>query len=339
MTDTETGHHRGEGRGKRGNSTRCTAVLTILTCVTLCQAQIRNPGFESAWSKYSLPYNACYPHSWSRSTPRPGFALGTTEDWSSEGARAARIYGCWGQVVTAGDYMSFHQDVDLTGIGGIVFDARLAAFPWGQFKDFEAALLVEGQVLWSGTAHGEYRAVKVDMSRFSGRCRVELRCTALVSTILDTSCWVLWDNLEAIEGASFIEATIDLDPDTLSLSSHGRYVTCYIELPPGYSVDTIEGASVTLGEGATAIPACRFAACADVSEGTEANATDRDGDGFCEYMVKFDRAAVQELAALASEDGNATLTVTGQFGDGLVFKGTDTIRVLDRPGKRNKKGK
>jgi hypothetical protein len=239
--------------------------------------------------------------------------------------------------VNAGDYTSFYQDVDLTGIGTIVFDAKLTAYPWGQFQDFEAALLVEDQVLWSRAVGGDYKRVKVDVSRFSGRCRVELRFTALVSTTLGTSSWALWDNLETIEGQAFIEATIDLDPDTLNLSSHGKYVTCYIELPLEYSVDAVKGASVMLGEGATAIHACKFAACTDVAEGTEANTTDRDGDGFCEYMVKFDRAAVQ--AVLALKDGDTTLTVTGQLNDGLAFKGTDTIRVMSQPGKKSTKGK
>jgi len=337
MTSIEARVRRGEGRSRWATTIRAVVVLTTLLCA-LCQAKIANPGFENARSKFSLPYYACYPYSWSRTATRPGFALGTTEDWNSEGNRSARIYGCYNQAVAAGDYMSFYQSADLTGISSIVFDVKLAAFPWGLFKDFEAALLVEDQVLWSRTDDGSYKDVQVDVSRFSGWCRIELRCQALVSTVrLGASYHALWDNLRAVEGEAFIEASIDLDPDTLNLASKGRYVTCYIELPLDYSVDKIEGSTVALSEADTSILACQFAQCNTVSEGTESNTSDRDGDGFCEYMVKFDRAAVQ--AALAGKDGSTTLTVTGQLNDGLAFQGTDTIQVVNEPGKQNKKGK
>lgn len=339
MISIEARVRRGEGRRRWTTTIRAAVVVTTLLCA-LCQAKIANPGFESARSWYSVPRYACYPFYWSRSTTRPGFALGTTEAWNSEGNRSARIYGCYNQAVTAGDYMSFYQTVDLTGISSIVFDVKLAAFPWGLFKDFEAALLVEDQVLWSRTDDGSYKDVKVDVSRFSGRCRIELRCTAQVSTVrLGASYHTLWDNLRTVEGQTFIKANIDLDPDTLNLASNGRYVTCYIELPLDYSVDAIAigTSTVTLIAEGTRILACELPQCSTVSEGTEANTSDRDGDGFCEYMVKFDRAAVQ--AALAGKDGNTTLIVTGQIKGGPAFQGTDTIQVVNEPGKKNKKGK
>jgi len=338
MIRIETGARRGEEGRRWSNNVRGIVVLVALLCASLCQAKIANPGFENARSKYSLPYYACYPYSWSRTAARPGFGLGTTEDWNSEGVRSARIYGCFNQAVAAGDYMSFYQTVDLTGISTIVFDAKLAAFPWGLFKNFEAALLVQDQVVWSQTEDGYYKDVQVDVSRFSGWCRIELRCQALVSTSrLDASYHALWDNLRTVEGASFIDATIDLDPDTLNLASKGQYVTCYIELPFEYSVDDIDGSTVELLAGGKSIIACKIAQCDTTSEGTEANTSDRDGDGFCEYMVKFDRAEVQD--ALAGKDGSTTLTVTGQLNGGPAFEGTDTIQVVNKPGKQNQKGK
>ncbi|MBN2129952.1 MAG: hypothetical protein JW741_10665 [Sedimentisphaerales bacterium] len=338
MIRIETGARRGEESSRCSNHVGGIAILALLLCASVCRADIANPGFERARSKYSLPYDACYPYSWSRTATRPGFALGTTEDWNSEGLRSARIYGCYNQAVSAGDYMSFYQTVDLTGIRTLVFDAKLAAYPWGLFKNFEAVLLVEDRVVWSQTEDGYYKDVQVDVSRFSGWCRIELRCQALVSASrLDASYHALWDHLRAVEGPSFIDASIDLDPDTLNLASNGRYVTCYIELPLEYSVDDIDGWSVELVEGDVAIRACKIAQCNTTSEGTESNTSDRDGDGFCEYMVKFDRAAVQE--ALAGKDGSTTLTVTGNLKDGLAFKGTDTIVVVNKPGQKNKKGK
>jgi len=341
MIRIEIGARRGEEGSRWSNNGRgIIIILAALLCASLCQAKVANPGFENARSKYSLPYYACYPYSWSRTAARPGFALGTTEDWSSEGVRSARIYGCYNQAVIAGDYMSFYQTVDLTGISTIVFDAKLAAFPWGLFKNFEAVLLVQDQVVWSQTEDGFYKDVQVDVSGFSGWCRIELRCEALVTTPrLGASYHVLWDHLRTVEGPAFIKASIDLDPDTLNLASKGRYVTCYIELPLDYSVDDIEGSTVELVEGAMAIPACKVAQCDTASEGTEANTSDRDGDGFCEYMVKFDRAIVQDALIKAGKDGTTTLTVTGQLNGGPAFEGTDTIEVVNKPGKQNQKGK
>ena len=62
----------------------------------------------------------------------------------------------------------------------------------------------------------------------------------------------------------------------------------------------------------------------------EGNIADRDGDGVPERMVKFDRAAVQEIV----QPPEATVTVTGKLTDGTPFEGTATIRVIDNGGKK-----
>jgi hypothetical protein len=340
MIRIETGARRGEEGSRWSTKGRGIVVLAMLLCASLCQAKIANPGFENAHSYFYVPRGSYPPYDWWPTVNRPGFALGTTDGWSSEGVRSARIYGCYNQAVAAGDYMSFFQIADLTGISTIVFDAKLAAFPWGLFKNFEAALLVQNQVVWSQTEDGFYKDVQVDVSRFSGWCRIELRCQALVTTpALDASYHALWDNLRTVEGQMCIDANIDLDPDTLNLASNGRYVTCYIELPSGYSTDA-RGDSIValvLDDASASIPACKIAPCDPASEGTEADTGDRDGDDVCEYMVKFDRAAVQD--ALAGKDGETTLTVTGHINGGAAFKGVDTILVVNKSGKQNQKGK
>ena len=327
MTRIETVARRGEESRRWCKSIRGAAVLTALLCA-LCQGQIANPGFEDARSEHSLPYYACYPNFWSRTPTRPGFALGTSEDWSTEGVRSARIYGCYNQAVTAGDYMGFYQNVNLTEISSIVFDARLAAFPSGLFQDFEAVFLVEDQVLWSQTEDGLYEDVAVDVSGFSGWCRVELRCQALVSTThLGAAYHTQWDNLRTIEGPTFIEASIDFNPNTLHLRCPGRWISCSIELPPEYPVDMIDGSTVAIVEGDTTIRARRFPRLR--WKLTESEGDDEDECGKSpvrRYRVVFPRAAVQ--AFLADKQGNTTLTVTGQLTDGPAFKGTDTIRVV-----------
>jgi hypothetical protein len=57
---------------------------------------------------------------------------------------------------------------------------------------------------------------------------------------------IYYDNIKIYEVAPAIPATVDIDPDTLNLKSKGKWITCYIELPDGYSVEDIDIDSVTL---------------------------------------------------------------------------------------------
>jgi len=66
--------------------------------------------------------------------------------------------------------------------------------------------------------------------------------TSCVDTENDMICGST-DNLSilAIFEPSLAEALVDIDPDTLDLSSKGDWVTCYIELADGYKVMDIDG--------------------------------------------------------------------------------------------------
>lgn len=115
-----------------------------------------------------------------------------------------------------------------------------------------------------------------------------------------------------------IPATIDIDPDTLRLTSKGKFVTCYIELPEGYYVEDIDLDSVTLTEINDGLldPPLYTVGTFEIR--------DYDDDGIPDLMVKFDR---QELSPLL-EVGDAELTVSGELIDGPMFEGTDTITLL-----------
>jgi len=52
---------------------------------------------------------------------------------------------------------------------------------------------------------------------------------------------------------------------------------------------------------------------------------DQDKDGIADLMVKFDRAAVEDLFPFP---GAYTGTITGQVA-GIAFKGSDNIRVIN----------
>jgi len=110
-----------------------------------------------------------------------------------------------------------------------------------------------------------------------------------------------------VTGVAVLIATIDIDPDTLNLKSKGKWVTCYIGLPEGYSPRDIDISSVTLVyDDDHIIPAERGKVQGNV------------------LMVKFDRSKVAEILS----PGEVELMVTGKLTDGTPFEGSDTIRVI-----------
>jgi LysM repeat protein len=122
-----------------------------------------------------------------------------------------------------------------------------------------------------------------------------------------------------------ISATVDIQPETLNVKTHGHWVTAYIELPPGYDVGGIDIATVRLCRG-------EVTACAgNASVPAQAHPTsvgDQDHDGIPDRMVKFDR---QELIGLlGGQTGQVILTVSGMGSPpSEPFAGSDTIRVID----------
>jgi len=111
-----------------------------------------------------------------------------------------------------------------------------------------------------------------------------------------------------------IEATVNIDPDTLNLSSQGKWVTCYIELPEDYEVSDIDIESLSL-EGVLEVQQ------SDIQDGV--------------LMVKFDRQDLVDyldfvLGVVPPAEGE--LVVTGNLTDGTPFEGRDTIWVIDEGG-------
>lgn len=113
-----------------------------------------------------------------------------------------------------------------------------------------------------------------------------------------------------------ISATIDLDPDTLSLESKGQWFTAYIELPEGYDVNDIDASSITLN----------YTIGVDPEAPTAIG--DYDKDGVPDLMVKFSRAAVSEfILSKGITFGSVTLTLRGCDTQGHALKGSEIIRA------------
>jgi TolB protein len=110
-----------------------------------------------------------------------------------------------------------------------------------------------------------------------------------------------------------VNATIDMDPNTLNLKSKGKWVTCYIELPEGYDVTDIDPSTILLEDTLLPILDPKFGWVKD----EDGYIMDHDGDGIMERMVKFARDGVQAML----DPGVYNLKVTGELEDGTGFEG------------------
>jgi hypothetical protein len=176
----------------------------------------------------------------------------------------------------------------------------------------------------------------VDVTGLSGPHSVELRIAARVAGQYNVAYWVQWDNLRLVKmpEEKIIDAKVKVTPRAIILKGGGKWcrgedkwITCYIELPEGYSVNDIDSTSVTL-EGVNAYVGREYWAKA---QSNLFNTRDWDWDRVRERMVKFDREAVE--AAL--KVGVVTVTVKGKLPNSTSFVGTDTVKVMEKCGHRH----
>jgi len=115
------------------------------------------------------------------------------------------------------------------------------------------------------------------------------------------------DTYSHINLITLIDAEIDIIPNTLNLSSKGKWISCHIKLPEVHNVADVNSYTVLLQN---EVPAkwIWFNERQNV------------------VMAKFERSELQE----ALEPGDIKLTVTGYLNDGSYFIGTDTIKVLQK---------
>lgn len=127
-----------------------------------------------------------------------------------------------------------------------------------------------------------------------------------------------------ITSREVIQATIDIDPNTLNLKSKGKWITCYIKLPSGYDVKDIDATTILLEDSLSPELDPKYGFVKSESS----YIMDHDGDGILERMVKFDRSDVEDMLS----PGTYNMKVTGELIDGTKFAGySDEIRVIDPP--------
>jgi len=110
----------------------------------------------------------------------------------------------------------------------------------------------------------------------------------------------------------YVDATIDIKPNSLNLKSKGRWITCYIELPEGYDVADFDINTILLNDIVTA-------------ETHPTEIDDYDKDGIIDLMIKFDR---QDVQSILSSGRNVEIRVLGELIDGTIFEGADYIKVI-----------
>jgi len=114
-------------------------------------------------------------------------------------------------------------------------------------------------------------------------------------------------DMGAYEYSPPIPAEVRIVPRSINLTSKGKWITCYIQLPEDYEVADIEPGSVILEDEIQA----------------ESLRVDEQQQV---AIVRFSRSEVQGILNV----GEAELTITGQLTDGTVFEGTDVIKVTDK---------
>ncbi len=297
---------------------RSLVIPIILVWSGVCAADILNPGFETIDVNKQRLTGRALPLSWFNSD-HPSFNSYCTSLWYTEGQRSVAMFNRILGTVAPGNFQGFYQFVDLTGMGKIKFDVNLEVRPTGLFEHFEAVFLVDGVAVWSRNTGGVYRDQEVNISNLAGWHRIDLRLRAIDAGRFDSAYWTEWDNFRLIEKPTIIPAVIDLDPGILNPVSNGNWITCYIELPQGQDIHTINGATVTLN----GVPAVIGQEGWATPEANAENVADFDNDGTLERMVKFDRAAVVAIV----EPPEATVTVKGQLTDGVYLQGDATLGV------------
>jgi len=118
-----------------------------------------------------------------------------------------------------------------------------------------------------------------------------------------------------------IEASVDIDPNSINLQSEGKWITCHIALSEYYDPRWIDASTILLNDLIVPVLDEKYG----FVNSEESYILDHDGDGIEERMVKFNRAQVSEIL----ETGDMVeVTVHGEMYEGMPFEGVDVIRVF-----------
>jgi len=121
-----------------------------------------------------------------------------------------------------------------------------------------------------------------------------------------------FDEVRAYRQPASVSVQLAVSPRTLNLRSNGQWVSAHLEVPAGYDVNEINQATVTLQNSISA----------DI---TKTEILDYNNNGIADIMMKFDRAALQNM--IGGGD-TAEIVINGEFNDGTPFTGRDSIKIV-----------
>lgn len=117
----------------------------------------------------------------------------------TDGTQYGRIYSIYQSSFVAGQFGEFSQEVDLTGVSTLIFDAALDSFDGSEQNawntQFEATFRIGSDTEWSANTHGEFDDVTIDVSGLTGLHTIAFRNTALTDGYARASNWFMFDNL------------------------------------------------------------------------------------------------------------------------------------------------
>jgi predicted outer membrane repeat protein len=119
-------------------------------------------------------------------------------------------------------------------------------------------------------------------------------------------------DMGAYEYGQLVPVEVRIVPRTITLASKGKWLSCSIWPPENYNVADIDSDSILLR---CEIEPEQFSVDEQAQVAT----------------ARFNR---EELRGIIST-GEVELTITGQLSDGILFEGTDIIKVVDRGGGKN----
>jgi hypothetical protein len=116
-----------------------------------------------------------------------------------------------------------------------------------------------------------------------------------------------------------ISAQVAIHPEALNLGSHGKWVSCYIQIPQ-QDPSTIAPATVAIVK----IGTQQLATPIQAGSGTKV-IPDYNNTGAPALKVRFSRPLLEEAIATPAE---VELSIAGQLQDATPFEGTATIRAI-----------
>lgn len=149
----------------------CLLVLLVLLvfaspiAISMAVAEITNPGFEEGSWESDWTFAAEGQMSYNRAS----------QGLNGGGIYHLQLFSIYQQTVYSGNYVTASQDINLTNVDTLKFDARLDG-PFGWATDIAIAeVLIGDDVVWSSHLGGDYFNTSVPVTGYSGLHTLSLR--------------------------------------------------------------------------------------------------------------------------------------------------------------------